>query len=619
MAGCGNSKLSEDLYDVGYHSLVNIDISDIVIKQMNAKNNIKRPEMEFIKMDLLDMKFESNSFQVVLDKGTLDAIFTSDDGKIAENIEKMLGEIARVLKVGGRYLCVSLAQEHILNMLLEYFQKLNWFIRVHKVETPSNASPLPVFVFVFTKTRPKLDMSMEILQILEIVIDSSEKVTRLDTVEKLHESIKAVQEYALVKKHLETLHPGEDFHIDLWSANDLPDPRYTLAIVDVKPSKSLTGKFAIFIVPQGREHEWMFSVKEGQNQLTNSAGFQRLVIVALNRGHSYESINKIKEELSGKVMEFAQSGVSLTSQVPFLSIGDDVGNRNVVYHGSSTFTGDYVIEDVEIDQDEVFRHLVFLSNKNVVQSEAKLCQVVKQVQSKSNKKKKNAKKTKTLNVDLSYLACQHHQAIIVSFALLEKNNSDDVHLLLIGLGGGSLPMFIFTHFPRIYTTVVELDPDIVDVAKKWFGFQESARMKLIVGDGIEFLKENSKNYHIVVFDVDSKDTSKALSCPPAVFVDEEILKCVKAMLFPGGLFVLNLVCRDKERNEEVLKSIHQMFPEVCKIDIENEVNEILICSDTNMKKELAIHDGEKLQKQIRAVSPSSNIELASFLENLKIV
>jgi spermidine synthase len=621
LTGCGNSKLSEDLYDVGYRSLINIDISEIVIKQMNAKNSIKRPEMEFIKMDLLDMKFESNSFQVVLDKGTLDAIFTSDDVKIAENVQKMLGEISRVLKIGGRYLCVSLAQEHILNMLLEYFPKMNWFVRVHKVETPSSASPLPVFAFVFTKTRPKPDMSIEIPQILEIVSDPSEKVTRVDSVEELHQSIQAIQEYALVKNHLETLHPGEHFHIDLWAAGGLPDPRYTLAIVDVKPAKSLAGKFAIFIVPQGREHEWMFSVKEGQNQLANSAGFERLVIVALNRGHSYESISKIKEELSGKVMEFAQSGVNLASQVPFLSIGDDVGSRSVVHHGSSTYTGDYVIEDVEIGHDEVFRHLVFLSNKNVVQSEAKLCQVVKQSQSKSNKKKKNAKKTKPLNVDLSYLACQHHQAIIASFALLEKIESDDmqVQLLLIGLGGGSLPMFIHTHFPRIHITVVELDPDIVDVAKKWFGFQESERMKLIVGDGIEVLKNNSQNYDIVVFDVDSKDTSKALSCPPAVFIDEEILKCVKAMLFASGLFVLNLVCRDKERNEEVLKSIHQMFPDVCKMDIENEVNEVLICSDSSMKTELATHDGDKLQKQIVAKSPSSNVELASFLEGLKIV
>ena len=611
--------MSEDLYDVGYHLLVNIDISEVVIKQMNARNNAKRPEMQFMKMDMLDIKFDSESFHVVLDKGTLDAICTGDDGKIAENIEKIFDEISRVLKVGGRYVCISLAQQHILNKLLGYFSKLRWFIRVHKVETPSNASPLPVFAFVFTKTRQTPGTSIAMPKILEIVTDSSEQIGRLDNVEKLQQSIHAVQEYALIKKHLESLHPGEVFQIDLWSAESLLDARYTLTVVDQKPSKSLRGKFAIFIVPQGREHEWMFSVEEGQKQLAVSAGFERLVIVSLSRAHSYENIENIKEELSSKVMEFSQNDVTSAAQVPFLSIGNDVGNRKVVHKGCSAYTGDYVIEDVEIDRDAIFRHLVFLSNKNVVQSEAKLCQVAKQIQIKSSKKK--AKKTKSFQVDLSYLACKHHQAIVASLALLDKIQSDDVQLLLIGLGGGSLPMFIYNHFPHVYTTVIELDPDIVDVAKNWFGFQESERMKLIVGDGLDLLKEIPEKYHIVVFDIDSKDSTKGLSCPPAAFVDEETLKFVKAMLFPGGLFILNLVCRDEKKNEEVIKSIRQMFPEVCKMDIENEINEVLICNDSKVKTELpkAKNIGRNLQEQVRAANPSSKIDLASFLENLKIV
>jgi len=35
MVGCGNSTLSADLYDVGYKNIANIDISDVVIRQMN--------------------------------------------------------------------------------------------------------------------------------------------------------------------------------------------------------------------------------------------------------------------------------------------------------------------------------------------------------------------------------------------------------------------------------------------------------------------------------------------------------------------------------------------------------------------------------------------------------
>jgi hypothetical protein len=72
MIGCGNSKLSESIYDVGLKNIVNIDLSEVVINQMNQKNR-HRTGMKFLKMDMLSMDFEDASFDVVVDKGTLDA------------------------------------------------------------------------------------------------------------------------------------------------------------------------------------------------------------------------------------------------------------------------------------------------------------------------------------------------------------------------------------------------------------------------------------------------------------------------------------------------------------------------------------------------------------------
>ena len=50
--GCGNSELSASLYDVGYHRIINVDISDVAIRQMTEKHAKQRPEMTFIKMDV---------------------------------------------------------------------------------------------------------------------------------------------------------------------------------------------------------------------------------------------------------------------------------------------------------------------------------------------------------------------------------------------------------------------------------------------------------------------------------------------------------------------------------------------------------------------------------------
>ncbi len=67
------------------------------------------------------MEFDNNEFSVVLDKGTLDALFTDESDAVVANVDRMFAEIARVLRLGGRYVCVTLAQDHILRKVLTYF------------------------------------------------------------------------------------------------------------------------------------------------------------------------------------------------------------------------------------------------------------------------------------------------------------------------------------------------------------------------------------------------------------------------------------------------------------------------------------------------------------------
>jgi ubiquinone/menaquinone biosynthesis C-methylase UbiE len=161
MAGCGNSKLSEDLYDAGFKSIDNIDISSVVIRQKKSSNAGRRGAMSFTKMDILDLQFEDEIFDCVVDKGTLDAIFSSTDDITIKKVHTMFSEIKRVLKYGGRYICITLAQDHILEKLLDNFSS-SWLLRVHRVKLDVNSAmvggALPVFVFVCTRMMEKEGM-----------------------------------------------------------------------------------------------------------------------------------------------------------------------------------------------------------------------------------------------------------------------------------------------------------------------------------------------------------------------------------------------------------------------------------------------------------------------------
>ena len=78
MVGCGNSKLSESLYDVGYKDITNIDFSPICIEQMQNKYKATYPEMHFLEMDACDMTFENSYFDFIIDKGLIDSILCSE-------------------------------------------------------------------------------------------------------------------------------------------------------------------------------------------------------------------------------------------------------------------------------------------------------------------------------------------------------------------------------------------------------------------------------------------------------------------------------------------------------------------------------------------------------------
>jgi len=66
------------------------------------------------------MQFASGSFDVIVDKGGLDALMGEDTEGSQDAGDKLLAEVQRLLitKEDGLYLCVTLAQRHVLSKTL---------------------------------------------------------------------------------------------------------------------------------------------------------------------------------------------------------------------------------------------------------------------------------------------------------------------------------------------------------------------------------------------------------------------------------------------------------------------------------------------------------------------
>lgn len=620
MLGCGNSKLSMDMYDTGFKDITNIDISPVAIKKMIDLNARTRPDMKFLQMDATSMSFAEESFSVALDKGTLDALFVDDTADTKAIIERYFKEILRTMRNGGRYVGISLLQEHIINYLSEFLPKHDCMLRVvhcldveraNKEKNADDSLSLPVFVVIATKFK-NLPMP-----ILEFGL-GNDKMQRFKSTTELINAVKSVQKAALVCNGLarSSIVGHNEVTLDLYRATG-EMPRYTIHIMDQPPARG-AGKYAAFIVPQGREIEWLFATPAGRKKLQASAKYQRLAVVTLHRDQIYSTLDEVKSELATSITNLAPAG--LTEQIPYLSLGSEVGKRETLISGFSKISGDFRIEEVEADG-KTLRRLIFLSNQFVVQSEA----LVKTIKIKG---KKNRKK-----IDFGYLACHHHlfMSVGVQLATTMQSPKKDVQkdVLVIGLGGGGLCSFLHSALPQTRITAVEIDPIMLEIAEQYFELKQDNRFHVVIDDGLAFVercRNEDLHFDAVLFDVDSKDLSLGMSCPPKSFLSNEILLHIKEIIGPKGLFMLNLVCRDETLRAEAVANLQQVFSAVCCYKLDEDINEVVYCANDDKYKTV-----EEWKKQMGTAGRGLNcairehkldnketLDVAEFLSDLKI-
>mmetsp|Transcript_19498 Transcript_19498/g.23358 ORF Transcript_19498/g.23358 Transcript_19498/m.23358 type:complete len:230 (+) Transcript_19498:77-766(+) len=135
--GCGNSNLSEELYDDGYKKITSIDYSEVAISLMSTRSINTRPELKYLVMDATVMQpLAGISFDACIDKGTMDSMLCLPQPQAT--IRAYLKEINRVLKPGGKALIFSYGNPH---ERMDYFEEegnVKWKeVNVHVLPKPS--------------------------------------------------------------------------------------------------------------------------------------------------------------------------------------------------------------------------------------------------------------------------------------------------------------------------------------------------------------------------------------------------------------------------------------------------------------------------------------------------
>ncbi len=178
------------------------------------------------------------------------------------------------------------------------------------------------------------------------------------------------------------------------------------------------------------------------------------------------------------------------------------------------------------------------------------------------------------------------------------------NVLFIGLGGGIMPRYIRDCYPNTQIDIVEIDPVIPNIAKKYFDFKSDENMKIYIMDGRVFINKAPKKYDLIFMDVYNAENI------PFQFTTQEFFEQIKKHLNKDGIFVANIANLGREGFISAeLNTIKKVFNKCLVSVCENETNYVPFAfSDDSINI-------EKIAEKIRAAdSPIKNGYNINFIE-----
>lgn len=109
-------------------------------------------------------------------------------------------------------------------------------------------------------------------------------------------------------------------------------------------------------------------------------------------------------------------------------------------------------------------------------------------------------------------------------------------VLIIGLGGGTLPTALAELLPEAQIDVVEIDPAVTKAAKRYFAFKDGPKMRVFEQDGRVYIKRavrDGTKYDLVMLDAFDHEYI------PEHLLTREFLGEVKQLLGDRGVLVAN--------------------------------------------------------------------------------
>lgn len=144
-------------------------------------------------------------------------------------------------------------------------------------------------------------------------------------------------------------------------------------------------------------------------------------------------------------------------------------------------------------------------------------------------------------------------------------------ILILGVAGGSVIKTLVDDVKfKGKITGVELDAEIIEIAKKYFNLDEIKNLELHLDDAFEFVLKTKSNYDLIIIDI-FQDTKM-----PNFLFEDFFINRINFLLNPEGFILFNTMViskKDRIRNLDYRKKFNgnysiRMYP---KVEIHNEL------------------------------------------------
>lgn len=193
-------------------------------------------------------------------------------------------------------------------------------------------------------------------------------------------------------------------------------------------------------------------------------------------------------------------------------------------------------------------------------------------------------------------------------------NHDIKRVLMIGLGGGSTQRSFQHYYTNVMVDTVEIDPVVIEVAKKYFGVTETSHHQIHNSDGRVFLRRTSKQYDVII--MDAYTTTRYGSSIPPHLTTREFFELANRHLTTNGVLAYNVIGQIQGWRANIIgamyRTMKEVFPQIYLFPARSSMNVVIIATKTPEK-----FDAARVQRETTALEHSKHSLLPDFTTRIR--